>query len=153
MLKEVIRRTASDNKYLHKDFHLLLNMGIEYLGMQYGDDAVTEYLEQFAKCFYAPLREELNTIGLSALKEYYEKIYEIENSHIKTNLLKDELIIEISICPAVQHMKENNIKPSKLYYETTKRVNETICKDSEYNFELMEYEDETGKAKLRFFRR
>jgi hypothetical protein len=47
MPKEVMRRKASDNDYLHRDFHLTLNMGIEYLREKFGDEAVGEYLEQF----------------------------------------------------------------------------------------------------------
>lgn len=38
MPKEIMRRQASDNIYLHKDFHIALNYGIEYLFQHYGED-------------------------------------------------------------------------------------------------------------------
>ena len=40
MAKEVMRRQASDNPYLHRDFHGALSAGIEYLDRHYGEDAV-----------------------------------------------------------------------------------------------------------------
>ena len=49
-----MRRTASDNVYLHKDFHGALSAGIEYLHQRYGEDAVREYLRRFTLAFHAP---------------------------------------------------------------------------------------------------
>ena len=44
MVKQVIERKASDNEYLHKDFHCALSVGIEYLEQNYDEDAVRRYL-------------------------------------------------------------------------------------------------------------
>ena len=60
MAREVMRRHASDNEYLHKDFHGALSCGIEYLHEIYGEDAVRRYLHDFALSYYTPLRRELN---------------------------------------------------------------------------------------------
>ena len=59
MPKQVMTRQASDNVYLHKDFHGGLSGGIEYIHEQYGAEAVREYLRQFAGAFYAPLKKDL----------------------------------------------------------------------------------------------
>lgn len=56
MTKEVMERKASDNKYLHKDFHNIMNLGIEYIHEKYGEESVREYLIQFASSYYAPLK-------------------------------------------------------------------------------------------------
>jgi len=52
MEKLFIDRKASDNKYLHRDFHVSADNGITYVGKKYGDEAVKEYLTQYAKSFY-----------------------------------------------------------------------------------------------------
>ena len=55
MAKQVMDRKASDNKYLHKDFHVTLDIGIDYIGKHYGEDAVKEYLIRFADAYYRPM--------------------------------------------------------------------------------------------------
>jgi len=42
MPKEVMRRQASDNRYLHRDFHGAMSLALEYLRIRYGEDAVRE---------------------------------------------------------------------------------------------------------------
>ena len=42
-----MRRKASDNEYLHKDFHIALNNALVYLDEKFGRSSVKEYLEVF----------------------------------------------------------------------------------------------------------
>ena len=123
MAKEVMERRASDNKYLHKDFHNLMNLGIEYIREKYGEDSVREYLARFAKAYYAPLKSALLKKGLIAVKEHYEKIYETEEAldFVSMSLSEDELIINVEKCPAVTHEKIRRNSPP-LYYELIKRL-------------------------------
>jgi len=41
MPKEAMTRRASDNVYLHKDFHGALSIAIDYLDRNYGEAACT----------------------------------------------------------------------------------------------------------------
>ena len=75
MAKETMRRHASDNPYLHRDFHGALSVGIEYLHERFGEDAVREYLRAFTRAYYAPLIEAVKSRGLAALGEHFERIY------------------------------------------------------------------------------
>ncbi|MGI6537506.1 MAG: hypothetical protein ACOX22_04065 [Caldicoprobacterales bacterium] len=155
MAKEVMERRASDNKYLHKDFHNLMNLGIEYIREKYGEDSVREYLARFAKAYYAPLKSALLKKGLIAVKEHYEKIYETEEAldFVSMSLSEDELIINVEKCPAVTHMRKSGVTPSPLYYELIKTVNEVICEETPFGFELLSYDQETGASRERFFRK
>ena len=153
MTKEVMRRRAADNQYLHKDFHGALSAGLDYLAEHYGEQAVCDYLRQFTLTFYAPLREQLKKRGLVALKEHFEKIYEIEGSDIGIEFSEDEMILRVQACPAVTHMRGHGYKVSPLFYETTKTVNEALCEGSEFAAKLVEYDDQTGKSVQRFYRR
>jgi len=153
MTKEVINRKASDNEYLHKDFHGALSAGIEYLHKNYGEQAVRAYLRQFALVFYSPLKKTLNECGLVAFKEHFQKIYKIEGGKIDISFSDDELILKVEACPAVMHMRKNEYPIAELFYETTKTVNEAICEGSEFVFELVEYDPQTGRSLQRFYRR
>lgn len=153
MAKEVMRRSAADNRYLHKDFHGALSVGIEYLDEHFGAEAVREYLRQFAAEFYGPLTEALSSRGLIALDEHFKKIYRLEGGDIRTTFSDDELIVEVEACPAVMHMRKQHYTVARLFHETTKTVNEAICRQTPFASELIEYDEQTGRSVQRFYRR
>jgi len=153
MPKEIMRRKAADNPYLHKDFHGALSNGIEYLHRRYGADSVRRYLRQFAAAFYRPLTEDLKKRGLVALKEYFGKVYQLEGGKARFDLSADELRITVDACPAVAHLRKNNYPVAELFFETTRTVNETICQGTPFAAELLDYNQETGSGTQRFYRR
>ena len=153
MAREVVRRTARDNKYLHKDFHGALSVGLEYLEGNFGEQSVREYLRQFALEFYAPLTADLKRRGLVALKEHFAEVYEEEGGKVEITPGEDELRIAVEACPAVAHMRERGYPIARLFHETTKTVNETICEGTPYAAELLDYDDRTGRGIQRFYRR
>ena len=116
-------------------------------------EAVREYLREFTKQFYAPLSEKLKTECLIALQGYFENLYKIEHVQIETSLESDELILKIESCPAIMHMRAHNMAVAPLFFETTKTVNETICEGSDFAFELIDYDEQTGQSLQRFYRR
>lgn len=153
MTKEVITRSASDNEYLHKDFHGALSAGIEYLHSRYGEQAVRDYLHRFAVTFYAPLTRALNEHGLAAMKRHFENAYAVEGGTVRFSLSDDELTLTVDSCPAVMHMRGHGYSIARLFHETTKTVNEAICEGTSYAFELVEYDSRTGRSVQRFYRR
>jgi len=152
-MKQIIEQKASDNTYYHKDFHIALNYGIDYLYKSFGEDSVREYLVQFAKAYFAPLKKALREKGLLVIKEHYKNIYKIENAEFDINISHNELLIHLYESPAVMHIKANGHNVSYLYNETVITVNKEICSNTPYDCELVEYEHENGAYQLRFFKR
>lgn len=152
MAKESMRRTAGDNEYLHRDFHGALSAGIEYLHEKYGEEAVRQYLWQFARTFYAPLIDDLKRRGLAAVEEHFHKVYELEGGEVRFDRSGDELRIEVVACPAVTHMRKQGYTVARLFRETTETVNRAICYETPFAAELLEHDDETGRSIQRFYR-
>ena len=152
MPREVIRRRASDNEYLHKDFHGALSVGIEYLQESYGEQAVRDYLRRFALAFYVPLKESIRKRGLIALKEHLEKVYRREGGKIQIEFSEDQMILTVEACPAVMHMREQGYPVAAMYDETTRAVNKAICEDTDFAAELLIYDPKTGRSVQRFYR-
>jgi len=146
-------RKASDNEYLHKDFHGALSAGIEYLHTHYGEEAVRDYLREFTRKYYAPLKRAIRQRGLAALKAHFETMYTRERARFRVHLTRDELVISVSACPAITHMKSHGYPVARLFHETTRTVNETLCEGTPFQAELTEYDLETGRSVQRFFRR
>ena len=153
MSKQVITRKASDNPYLHKDFHGVISNGIEYLESRFGEQAVRDYLREFALAFYEPLREALRSRGLVALKEHFERIYLAEGAAVSIRLYADELVLDVPRCPAVTYMREHGYRVARLFLETTRTVNEAICEGTAYAAQLVEYDERDGRSIQRFCRR
>ena len=153
MPKQIISRKAADNPYFHQDFHIALNYSIDYLHKKFGAKAVREYLEQFAKAWYSPLKKSLLEDGLIAVKNHYEKIYRIEQAEFTMQFSDDELTLRLAASPAVMHIKANGHPVCELFHETVATVNKTICQDTPFDCEVREYDQENGGYRLRFFRR
>jgi len=151
--KQVMRRRAADNFYLHKDFHGALNQALIYVEEHFGEETVREYLRQFARAFYSPLTGRLREAGLTALKEHFVGIYAIEGTECHIAESQDELVLTVPRCPAVSHIKKMGLPISPQFYETTKTVNEAICEGTPFRAELLEYDLETGRSVMRFTRR
>ncbi len=148
-----MHRQASDNAYLHKDFHGALSAGIEYLHETWGEQAVREYLRQFARSFFAPLTESLLARGLVALEEHFRRVYELEGGAVRLDRSEGELRIEVEACPAVAHMRQHGYPVARLFRETSDTVNQAICEGTPYAAELVRYDEETGRSVVRFYRR
>ena len=153
MTKMTITRKASDNLYLHKDFHGALNLALEYLRKRFGNDSVRGYLRQCAKSFHAPLIRNLRRQGLFALKEHFKKIYAVEGVPARIHCSKDELRLETDFCPAVKHIRKIGMTVSPLFNETERTVHEAICENTPFAFELVSYDKNTGRSVQRFYRR
>lgn len=148
--KKTMRRGASDNVYLHKDFHGALNQALVYLEQNFGGEAVGEYLRQFARNFYSPLTREIKKRGLDALKDHLERIYTLEGAKFRMKCSPDELVLTVDACPAVAHIRKMGLPVSHHFAETTRAVNAAICKGTGYEFELLEYDRESGKRVERY---
>ena len=155
MEKLFIDRKASDNKYLHRDFHVSADNGITYVGEKYGDDEVIEYLTQYAKSFYKLLVEKYMEMGLKALEENFINVYEKEewSEYLHTDLTEDSLKVTVNKCPAVTYMKSIGHTPSKWYKETTYTTYKILADMCNLDFEVKYYNEEDGSTEFVFMRR
>ena len=153
MPKQVMNRKASDNPYLHKDFHGALSCGIEYLHTHYGEDAVREYLRDFARAFYAPLRQRVKTDGLAVIRKHYEEIFREETGAVKFQGSDNALTLTVKACPAIAHMRKHGLPVARMYCETTRIMNEVLCEGSPFTAELCNCDPRLGTCEQRFRRR
>ncbi len=148
----IMDRTASDNKYLHREFHNYMSMGVDYLGRNFGDAEVEEYLTRFTRNFYAHEIDKMRGKGFEPLAEFIRHTYHLEEAedalHIDIN--DHEMRVSVDYCPAVAFLKKAGWTPSKWFYCTTKTVMEVIARELNLNFEWLSYNEENGQAEYRF---
>lgn len=151
---EKMERRAADNKYLHRDFHGIMNLGISYLQEEFGDGSVIEYLQQYTKVFHKPLIDKIKQQGLSALEEYFKNIFEIEEvpGDVSFDKKDGELTVKIAKSPDVIHIVKSGLTPAPMLVETTRTIGQTLADETGYGYELNSYDEQTGASTQRFFK-
>ena len=149
--KIVVDMKADDNKYLHRDFHIIGDFALKYCGEVYGDEGVAEFLTAYVRGYYSPIIDSIKKGGLAAVKEWIERVYEIEESSdlLHTELSGNTLTVTIDKSPVIAYMASLNQKPSKYYIEETRTMYRVVAEESGLDFELCYY-NEDGGAKFIF---
>jgi hypothetical protein len=148
---KVIDCKQSDNEYLHKDFHGALCYAIKYLDDKFGEKATEEYLIQVGNTYFKLLADKLKKEGLSALESHWRHIFQKEQGQFKMYYDNDKLILEVSECPAIAHLKKRDIFYTERYCQTTVVVNRTLCQQAGYQCSC-EYESGKGKCIQKFWK-
>jgi hypothetical protein len=148
--KKVMKRKASDNKYLHKDFHLSMNILMNYINDNFGKEKLIEYLEQFAEAYHKPINQALKAGDIDALFKYFTDIYNKEEWPVKISRGQDYIEIKQDACPGITHIKAKGGIPCPYYIETYQTVYSTVCKDTSFEYVLKDFDYETGACEQLF---
>jgi len=148
---KILDQKASDNEYMHKDFHGVLCYAIKYLDEHFGQESTTEYLQQVGNTYFAPLSEQLKKQGLCALENHFRKIFEKENGSFKIEYDQDILKITVHSCPAISHLKKNKLFFTDRFCESTVIVNQAICNNAGYSSSCI-YQPGKGSCVQKFWK-
>lgn len=148
----IMDRKAADNEYFHPDFHSSMNMGIHYVGENYGMDAVREYLTRYTKNVYGPVFADMKKRGLAAIADKIQDTYSKEKSAdvLQMTLTEAGLSVQIAYCPAVKHLRATGRQVSSWYRYTTEVVMEVLSAAGGYSFTMDSYDEQTGAASYHF---
>ncbi|MBN2455849.1 MAG: hypothetical protein JXB29_04825 [Sedimentisphaerales bacterium] len=148
---KVIDRKASENEYMHKDFHGTLCYVIKYLEDNYGLGSVEQYLQQVAKTYFLPLTQKLKSEGLKALENHWREVFTREDGKFNISYEDDKLVLVVKQCPAIAHLKTRDMFFTDKFCLTTKVVNKTICQPAGYDCSC-EYKPGKGKCIQKFWK-
>ena len=149
---KVLECNSSDNQYLHKDFHGALCYAIKYLDETFGPEATCEYLRQVGRENFSPLIAALRQEGLIALERHFKHVFELEGGEAAFNRENDGLVISVSKCPAIAHLKTTGQLFTDRYCETTVNINSAICEAAGYQCSC-EYKPGMGRCVQKFWRK
>ena len=137
---------------VHKDFHGAMSYGIQFLTERYGWPEAEAYLRQMARAVYKPLIAKLKARGLPALREHWRRIFTLEGGVFTLSRKGPILELRVKRCPAVHHMKQFHYAIADRFCESTRIVNEEICKAAGYESSV-EYDQGKGKCVQRFWKK
>lgn len=137
---------------VHKDFHGAMSYGIQFLTERYGWAEAEAYLRQMARTVYKPLIARLKARGLSALRDHWRRIFTLEGGRFALRRVGPVLELRVTRCPAIHHMKKKGYPIADRFCESTRIVNEEICRAAGYESSV-EYDQARGKCVQRFWKR
>lgn len=151
---EILDIKPGDHEYFHPDFHSSLNMGIDYLGRNYGVDVLKDYLVMYTGHVYIKTVEAMKEDPLAAIEANIRNTYKLEKAEDALTIEKDEKGMRVSIayCPGVKHLRKTGRDVSKWFRYSTETVMETLAKFGGLKFTMEKYDDETGEAVYSFAR-
>lgn len=140
----VMERRAYDNKYLHRDFHATMDIGIAYLGDTYGEETLDRYLTRYVQTRYKPM-------NLKELEAYFVGIYKAEEAEdaLQTCLQDGKLTIKVSYCPALKYLNAHG-GASKWNHKTTTVMYPALAQLCGLKFQLTAFDEATGAAEFAF---
>lgn len=149
---EIMDRKASQNEYFHMDFHSSLNMGIHYVGENYGMEAVREYLTRYTNNVYCKVIEDIKARGVEAIADKIRDTYAKEKASdvLTISCDGDELTVCVDHCPAVKHLQATGRVVSSWYRYSTEIVMEVLASAAGMKFTMDSYDEATGAAKYHF---
>ncbi len=140
----IIDMKTEDNKYLHRDFHLLGDNALKYCGDKFGGGAVVAFLRDYVKYYYAPVIDKIRADGLTALRDWIESVYAIEEASelLHTELSADKLTVTVDRSPVIDYMHSLGKEPSEYYVEETRTLYDEVARECGYRFELVYYNED-----------
>ena len=142
----IIDMKREDNKYLHQDFHTSADNALKYCAEKYGREALVAFLRDYVEFFYAPIIESVKVEGISALKSWIEKTYELEEASelLHTAIDNNKLVVTIDKCPAIAYMRALGQEPSECFIEGTRTIYAAIAEFCGFGFDLKYYNEDGG---------
>ncbi len=148
----VMQRCARDNDYFHRDFHSSMNMGIDYLGRNYGEGCVEEFLTRYADAVYKKTIEESELSGIDTVRTIIESTYKKERAEELVCFEEGEgmLTVKVAACPAVAHLKATGRAVCPWFKYTTSSVMKRLAQRLGLDFSLIEYSESDGACVYSF---
>ena len=140
----IMERRAYDNKYLHRDFHATMDIGIAYLGDHFGEEMLDRFLVQYVQTRYQPM-------SLKELEEYLWDIYRAEEAEdaLQTCVKDGKLAVKVAYCPALQYLNANG-GASKWNHKTTTVMYPALAELCGLKFHRIAFNEVTGEAEFEF---
>lgn len=149
---EVLEIKPSEHEYFHRDFHSSLNMGVDFLGNEHGEEALTDYLKLYTLHVYKPVLEKMKQDPMGAIEAKIRDTYHLEHADDVLAIEKKDgvMTVKIAYCPAVKHLHETGRVVSGWFSKATEIVMQTLAEQGGLQFTMESYDEATGAAVYSF---
>lgn len=112
---------------VHMDFHAATNATINYIVEHFGEDALSSIFKKVGTEVYKSIHNKLKNGDASELIEHFRYYFDRENGEYQITEEDGTIILEVSKCPAVEHIIELGLTLSPSFCRQTIEVNDALC--------------------------
>ena len=136
---------------LHKDFHASCSLGMDFLVEKHGEKALAEVLYKMGTQVYASIHNKLKNDDPSELLEHLAYFYNREEAEFTLKVTESEIVLTVSSCPAVAHVRQLGLPLSRHFCPATAMLNAALCHDTPWESETRL--EQEGQCVQRFYRK
>lgn len=90
------------------DFYFAINATFRFIRDRFGMEGLQAYWSELGRNYYAPVAKAWREGGSGAVEEYWRAFSRAEpGSEVNVTEQSDHVMIEVHVCPAIRHLREN----------------------------------------------
>jgi len=110
------------------DFFFGINATFRHILDTYGEEALHKYWQEMGREHYAFVTQAIRQRGLPALMDHWETLFPQEpGTEVEMVLEGNLLVLDVKICPAILHLKENGREITPCYCDHCTHVSRGMC--------------------------
>lgn len=107
-LKEQILPYRDSKPVGAPDFYLAINATFRFILNKYGAEGLRQYWADLGTRYFAPVSAAWTKRGLPGVAAYWEAFFKAEpGAQVEVKLSSDCVILDVTVCPAIKHLREH----------------------------------------------
>jgi len=110
------------------DFYFAINATFRWIYDNWGETGLIAYWEAMGREHFAEQMKCFAEGGLPAVEEYWSRFFAQEpGGAVIVELVGDEVITDVQVCPAIRHLREHGREIMPLYCQHCQVVSQAMC--------------------------
>lgn len=91
------------------DFYFAINSTFRFILARFGLDGLRRYWTDLGASYFLPVSDRWKSKGLIGIEEYWLSFFKAEpGSDVEVRRTDALVILDVKVCPAIQHLRQNN---------------------------------------------
>lgn len=110
------------------DFYFAINATFRFILARFGLDGLRRYWTDLGNSYFSPVSDRWKSKGLMGIEEYWLSFFKAEpGSDVEVKRTEASVTLEVKVCPAIRHLRENNREIVPCFCQHCYFINEAIA--------------------------
>lgn len=110
------------------DFYFAINATFSFIGTRFGMDGLRRYWTGLGTDYFAPVSAKWRAGGMTSIAAHWRAFFAAEpGAEVEVCETADMITVEVKVCPAIKHLRENGRYILPCFCEHCYFINEAIA--------------------------
>lgn len=110
------------------DFYMAINATFRFFQKRFGMEGLRKYWSDLGAGYFAPVTAKWSAGGMAAIADYWRAFFAAEpGAEVEVSQTADTLTVEVKVCPAIKHLRENGREILPCFCQHCYFINEAIA--------------------------